>query len=268
MSVSLARLLKPLALCITLIAIFAAGQKAARADEVTIAGFTNGCFGPCTPPNSSSQQTATILGLTWNNSTFNGTTSLGFLAFGNAGQPPGTQNINNLGSLSLNGSPANYHGQPFTLRASFTLPTGIAGSNTTNYSATLVGSVTAIGQGGVFIDFNNTPQTFTFSFVNGQGQTINGAFSLNVLCRFCVWHLVETSLGNAQSVQATPRPTAYSVSRLGIEDPLAAQVLIACAMLNLNPGVSAILVTVVLASRHEPESLGYIEASETEARET
>jgi len=180
MSVSLARLLKPLALCITLIAIFAASQTAARADEVTIAGFTNGCFGPCSPPTFSGQQTASILGLTWNNSTFSGTTSAGFLALGNAGQPPGTQNINNLGSFLLNGSAADYNGQQFTLRTTFTLPTGIAGSNTTTYSALLVGSVTAVGQGGVLIDFDNTPQTFTFSFVNGQGQTVNGVFSLNV----------------------------------------------------------------------------------------
>src|SRR6185503_18570628 len=180
MSVSLARKFKPFALGIALLAIFAAGQQAARADEVTVAGYTNGCFGPCAPPNFSGQQTASILGLTWNNSTFNGTSSGGFLALGNAGTSPGTQNVNNLGSFQLTGSPADYNGQPFTLRTTFTVPTGIAGSNSTTYSATLVGSVTAVGQGGVFIDFDNTPQTFTFSFVNGLGQTVNGSFSLNV----------------------------------------------------------------------------------------
>ena len=71
MSVSLARKLKPFALGIGLIALFAAGQQAARADEVTVAGHSNGCFGPCSPPNFAGQQTASILGLTWNNSTFN-----------------------------------------------------------------------------------------------------------------------------------------------------------------------------------------------------
>jgi len=177
---SLARLLKPLALSLALIAIFAAGQKVARADEVTLAGFTNGCFGPCTPPTFSGQQTASILGLTWNNSTFNGSTSGGFLALGNAGTLPGTQNINNLGSFLLSSSPGNYNGQQFTLRVSFTAPTGIAGGNSTTYSAVLVGSVTAVNQGGVFIDFDNTPQTFTFSFLDAQGRTVNGSFSLNV----------------------------------------------------------------------------------------
>src|SRR4051812_42522018 len=99
MSISLAQSLKPFALGLALIAILAAGQKTARADEVTLGGYTNGCFGPCTPVNSSGQQTATTLGLTWNNSVFSGTTSGGFLAFGNAGQPPGTQNVDNLGSF-------------------------------------------------------------------------------------------------------------------------------------------------------------------------
>ena len=180
MSVSLARKLKPFALGIALIAIFAAGQQAARADELTVTGYTNGCFGPCTPPNFSGQQTASILGLTWNNSIFNGTTSSGFLALGNVGQPPGTQNTNNLGSFSLNGSAATYTGQVFNLRASFSLPTGIAGSNTSIFTATLLGSVTSVNQGGVFIDFDNTPQTFTFSFLDQNGRAINGSFNFNV----------------------------------------------------------------------------------------
>jgi len=62
MSVSLAPFLKTLAMSVALIALFAAGQTAARADEITVAGFTNGCFGPCTPPSFSGQQTASILG--------------------------------------------------------------------------------------------------------------------------------------------------------------------------------------------------------------
>ena len=180
MSVTLARKLKPFALGIALIAVFAAGQQAARADEITVGGYTNGCFGPCAPPNFSGQQTASILGLTWNNSTFNGTTSGGFLAFGNAGQPPGTQNVNNLGSFLLGSLPANYNGQAFNLRTTFSLPTGINGGNTSIFTASLVGSVSSASNGGVFIDFDNTPQTFSYSFLDQAGQTINGSFSFNV----------------------------------------------------------------------------------------
>ena len=216
MSVTLARKLKPLALGIALIAIFAASQQAARADEVNVAGYTNGCFGPCAPPNFSGQQTASILGLTWNNSTFNGTTSNGFLALGNTGQPPGTQNFNNLGSFLLNGSSATYTGQLFTLRASFSLPTGINGGNTSIFTATLLGSVTSVNQGGVFIDFDNTPQTFTFSFVDPGGQTVNGSFNFNVNDVSVIAGGQNVALtGNITGRQEAPVPEPATMILLG-----------------------------------------------------
>jgi hypothetical protein len=184
MSVSLARLLKPFALGLALMAIFAAGQKTARADEVTIAGDTHGCFGSsgpifgsCTPigiPGSVINQ-----GLIYTSANFSGTTSGGFLGLGNAGSPPGVQNINNLGSFSLGGNPADYNGRTFILRVDFTSPTGITGS-TILYEALLVGSVTAESQGGVFIDFTIPPHTFTFSYLDGQQQLVNGSFTFSV----------------------------------------------------------------------------------------
>lgn len=168
---------KPLALGLFAVAILALGQGVARADEVTITGYTNGCFGAgCTPINTSANQQTTLMGLTYQNSTFSGTTSGGFLAIGNTGQPPGTPNVDNLGSFTLTGEPANYNGQTFTLRVTFTAPSGIVGSNTSTFSALLTGSVTSTTQGGVFINFDNTPITFTFAQPNGT----TGSFSFNV----------------------------------------------------------------------------------------
>ena len=175
-------MLKPLALSIAFFAIFSMAQGVALADEITIAGNTNGCFGAgCTPPSTGgAQQQTTLLGLTYQNSTFSGTSSNGFLAIGNTGRPPGTPNVDNLGSFTLSGQPAVYSGQNFTLRVTFTTPQGINGSNTTTFAAVLTGSVSANDTGGVFVDFDNTPRLFTFSFVDANGQTQTGSFSFHV----------------------------------------------------------------------------------------
>jgi hypothetical protein len=111
-----------------------------------------------------------LLGLTYSNATFSGTTASGFLAFGGNPQVPPTQNVDNLGSFNLSTAPNAYTGNSFTLRVTFTLPTGINGSSTTTFTATLTGTVANATNGGVFLDFNNTPQTFTFSNASGTGS--------------------------------------------------------------------------------------------------
>ena len=173
-----ATMLKPLAMAVALFAVFTATQGVAKADEVTVAGYTNGTFNgtPAAMQGPGFQQTS-LFGLTYMNSTFGGTTVDGFRGLGGNPAPQGTQNINNLGSFNLANSTANYAGNTFTLRVTFTMPTGInnptGGSMT--FSAMLTGSVLSNGNGGVRIDFNNAPILFTFS--NAQAS---GSFFLSV----------------------------------------------------------------------------------------
>ncbi len=182
-------LVKPLALSIFALAVFMLGQSAARADEVFMAGYTNGCFNCGTPADTNgAPQGASLLGLTYSNSVFSGTTANGSRSLGgNPVLPPG-QNTNNLGSFSLSTAPNTYDGNTFVLRVSFTAPQGIAGSNTALFTAILTGTVINNDTGGVTLDFNNTPILFTFNDTNcgattlpGQQTTCgSGSFSLTV----------------------------------------------------------------------------------------
>jgi hypothetical protein len=173
---NLATTLKPLALSIALLAVFAVAQGTAKADEVFVSGYTNGCFN-CNPPpvpNTSATQTATLLGLTYTNATFSGTTAGGFLGFGGNPTPPGVQSVDNLGSFTLSSAPNTYTGNTFAFRVTFTAPEGINGANTQVFTATLLGTVTSATNGGVFIDFNNTPILFTFTDTNCGATTVPG----------------------------------------------------------------------------------------------
>jgi hypothetical protein len=147
----------------------------AQADEVFLAGYTNGCFNCISPPNTSATQTATLFGLTYVNSTFAGTTAAGFRGLGGNPIAPPTQNVNNLGAFSLSTTPATYTGNTFSLRVTFTAPEGIAGGGSPVFTATLTGTVTSDpNSGGVRLDFDNTPILFTFTDTNCQATTIAG----------------------------------------------------------------------------------------------
>jgi PEP-CTERM motif-containing protein len=159
-------ILKPLALGLAMIGIMALGQSVAKADEVLLSGSTAGCFGAACAPGAS----ATILGLTYNNSTFSGTTAAGFLGLNTA---PSSPNLDNLGSFTLNTAPNTYN-TPFTLRVTFTAPQGINGSNVATFTATVTGTVISDTIGGLFIDFNNTPILFTFTDTDCGATTIPG----------------------------------------------------------------------------------------------
>ena len=167
MTSRLLAMVKPFALSLLAVAFIALAQGEARADEVFIAGFTNGCFGAgCTPGAS-----ASIPGLTYSNSTFSGTTANGFRGLG--GNPNPGANVNNLGSFTLSTAPNTFN-TSFTLQVTFTAPQGINGSSTATFVATVTGTVRAADDGGIMVDFNNTPQLFTFNDTTCGATTVPG----------------------------------------------------------------------------------------------
>lgn len=212
-------LFRPIVLGLAALAILGLSQGAARADEVLITGYTNGCFN-CNPPpvpNTSATQTSNLLGLTYVNSNFTNTTVGGFLGLGGNPIAPPTQNVNNLGAFQLAATAATYSGNTFTLRVTFTAPEGITGSNSTLFTATLVGAVSSTGNGGVFIDFNNTPILFTFNDTNCTGPATCGTGSF----LFAVNDLaidpgqVASLTGQITGAQQTAIPEPASMMLLG-----------------------------------------------------
>lgn len=155
MKTHLTMLAKSFALAVVTIAVFTLSQGVARADEVTLSGSTVGTV------TGVPQLTFT------GNANFNGTTALGI---GSLSGP------NSLGSFFLNTSPTQLVAGTFTLDITFTAPTGINGGQGATYTATIQGSVSPnVNQGGVNIDFDNTPQVFTFN-----DGTNSGSFSLTI----------------------------------------------------------------------------------------
>ncbi|HEX8845375.1 MAG TPA: PEP-CTERM sorting domain-containing protein [Pyrinomonadaceae bacterium] len=220
MKTHLTALIKSLSLGIALVAVLTLSQGVARADEVFIAGNTNGCFGVnCTPGAS-----ATIFGMTYSNSTFTGTTANGFRGLG--GNPNPGQNVNNLGSITLQTVPNSYN-IPFTLQVTFTAPQGINGSSSATFTATLTGTVRSDNTGGVFVDFDNTPLLFTFNDTNCEpnpeaqppsaGATTcgNGSFSLSVNDVSIDPGQTVSVTGQITGAQQTPIPEPATLLLLG-----------------------------------------------------
>jgi hypothetical protein len=150
---------------------------AARADEVFISGFTNGCFYAGCVPLITIHQGGGLFGLPYNTSAFSGTTSSGFLALDGGPSATGGLGVNNLSSFTLLTLPNsfNYSGITFTLRVTFTSPDWIEGGSTRLFGATLLGAVFSDNRGGVLIDFDNTPTLFTF-----DGPSVRGQFFFSV----------------------------------------------------------------------------------------
>ena len=180
MKIRIPSAVKPLALAVVTLALFTLGQGVARADEVYVAGYTNGCFGAgCGSPNTNATQTATLLGLTYTNSQFSGITSNGFLAYGGNPTPAGVQSLNNFGSFSLDTSANDYNGQTFRVRITFTAPQGIVPDQNRVFTADVIGTVRSNSSGGVQIDFgdniNDVGVLFTFNDTNCEPNPLPGS---------------------------------------------------------------------------------------------
>jgi len=168
-------LIRNITLSVAAFLMIGLNAAAARADEVFVAGFTNGCFGAACAPGAS----ATTGGLTFSNATFSGTTAAGFRGIGGAPNPG--SNFNNLGSVSLSTAPQTYN-TTFTLQITFVAPQGITGSNQATFTATVTGTVISDNIGGVRFDFNNTPILFTFNDPNCEPDPTGGIPGQQTTC--------------------------------------------------------------------------------------
>ena len=200
--------LRALAVGIAAAASLACGVAAAA--ETTFIGYTDGCFSTssCSPQTEPGAQSATFLGLTYKNSTFDATTADGFLSIGAA---PTTPNFNNLGSFSLTGAPFRYNGEHFDLRVTFTAPPGTT-PNSVVIEDVLTGTVSSINNGGVFIDFDNTVKNFAF----GSGDT-SGTFSFFVNDLSVTAGQTVAVTGTIMSqVTPVPEPETYALMMAGL----------------------------------------------------
>ena len=126
---------------------------ASGANATSFIGSTGGCFGASCVPGSSALTTSGGATLAFTGGTFNQSDSNGFLAIG-SGNPP----TDTLGLLTLTGTTGtSAFNTPFTLLVNFTSPAAASGT----YFATITGSVTDSNAGGVDVDFDNTPRSFT-----------------------------------------------------------------------------------------------------------
>ena len=201
---------RPGAIAVGVGAALALASGAASAVDVEFVGTTSACFGlACVPPSSGPVQTTTFGGLTYTSSSFD-VTSAGPPGFASIGNKPGTPNLNNLGSFELSTTPFSYDGGHFDLRVTFSLPTGTT-PNTFVFTDTLSGTVGTTNNGGIFVDFDNTPKHFTF----GSGTTA-GSFDFFINDVSVTTSDIAAVTGTIRNVTAVPEPETYALFLAGL----------------------------------------------------
>gem|GEM_PF-4867218 len=188
------------------------------AQEVTVSGGATGRFVSNAGAFTAGQGCTTLLvGLRYCGSTFSDMTSSGFVGFGGNAIPG--FNINNFGSfLLMAGTQQIYTGQQFELMLTISSPTGInPGGQNQMFTSTILGSVNSTGNGGIFIDFDNTARNFTFSgssdnpSVSGNGLLVVNDMSLNA------GQLgAATGYFRASNVSVVPEPSTYALLSAGL----------------------------------------------------
>ena len=203
------RLPRSLALAAGAFAAISCGTASA---QTLFTGFTNGCFGAaCVPESGNAPATDALAGsgLTYANSTFSVMSADGFVGLGATGMSNPANNVDNLGSWSLTAQPFAYTGTSFTLRVSFTAPPGTTPGSAL-FTSTILGTVFGTDNGGISINFDNTPRNFTFD---------GGSFTLQVDDVSLTPHAVVTpvaSTGFITVTSAIPEPETYALFLAGL----------------------------------------------------
>jgi len=187
------------------------------AQEVTVSGGATGRFVSNAGAFTSGLGCTTLLvGLEYCGSTFSNMTSSGFLGLGSNASPGA--NFNNFGSFVLSNTLAqNYTGQQFELMLTISSPTGISIGQNQTFSSTILGSVSSTGGGGIFIDFDNAPRTFSFT-----GSSDNPSLAGNGLLVVNDMSLTANQMGPAtgyfqvSNMRVVPEPSTYALMSAGL----------------------------------------------------